>query len=253
MSNNLRAYIFVLCFMTTIVFPGMVFGQPPGEAFGEVVPRDVREMYERGLDYLVASQQDDGGWLGAQSGPGTVGLAVMAFLASGEDPNFGRYQSNVKRALRKLILSQEPNTGIIGSGMYEHGFATLALAEAYGAVDERTLWITGDEESRQRTVGQALELAVRGSLTAQNKNKYGAWRYGPDSTDADTSVSGAILVSLLAARNAGIEVPDESIDRAIAYFKSMTSSGGQVGYSGGFGGFDLPEYGASIADARIPV
>jgi hypothetical protein len=43
---------------------------------------------------------------------------------------------------------------------------------------------------------------------------------------------------LLAARNAGIEVPDDVIDRAISYYVSMTSAGGQVGYSGGFGGFD---------------
>ena len=47
-----------------------------------------------------------------------------------------------------------------------------------------------------------------------------------------------MLVGLLAARNAGIEVPDEAIDRAISYYQSMTSDSGQVGYSGGLGGFD---------------
>jgi len=51
-------------------------------------------------------------------------------------------------------------------------------------------------------------------------------------------VSGAVLVGLLAARNAGIEVPDTSIAKGIDYYKSMTSESGQVGYSGGFGGFD---------------
>jgi hypothetical protein len=45
------------------------------------------------------------------------------------------------------------------------------------------------------------------------------------------------MVGLLAARNAGIEVPDEAIDRGVAYFKSMTSNSGQVAYSG-VGGFD---------------
>ena len=40
-----------------------------------------------------------------------------------------------------------------------------------------------------------------------------------------------VLVGLLAARNAGIEVPDEAIDKAINYFCKMTSSSGQVGYS----------------------
>lgn len=212
--------------------------QIPGEQFGEVVPRDVREMYDRGLGFLVATQQENGGWTGGHSGPGVEGMALMAMLASGEDPNFGKYSGNVKRVLRKLIRDQDRSTGIMGSSMYDHGFATLALAEAYGAVDERTLWPAGGNEQQQRTVGEALELAVRGSITSQKKNPFGAWRYSPDANDADTSVSGAILVSLLAARNAGIEVPDEAIDRAISYFKSMTSSSGQVAYSGGFGGFD---------------
>ena len=45
-------------------------------------------------------------------------------------------------------------------------------------------------------------------------------------------------MGLLAARNAGIEVPDESIDDAIAYFVRMTAPSGQVAYSGGIGGFN---------------
>jgi hypothetical protein len=52
---------------------------------------------------------------------------------------------------------------------------------------------------------------------------------------ADTSVSGAVLMGLLAARNAGIEVPDETIDRAIKYYVTMTGGNGNVGYSGGAG------------------
>jgi hypothetical protein len=145
------------------------------------------------------------------------------------------YSNNVRRALRSLIGNQDPNTGYLGDGMYHHGFGMLALAEAYGAVDDRHLW---QEGTRQRSIGEALELAVRAAVTSQKKNPLGAWRYSPESTDADTSVSGAVLVGLLAARNAGIEVPDESIDKAISYYTKMTSQSGQVAYSGGLGGFD---------------
>jgi hypothetical protein len=161
----------------------------------------------------------------------------MAFLASGEDPNFGLYSNNVRRALRNIISTQDANTGYLGSSMYHHGFGMLALAEAYGAVDDRHLWSEG-RPAGQRSTGAALELAVRTAIYSQKKNSNGAWRYSPDATDADTSVSGAILVGLLAARNAGIEVPDESIDKAISYYTKMTSSSGQVAYSGGLGGFD---------------
>lgn len=204
---------------------------------GEIVPRDVREMYNRGLKFLDSTQTPEGGWQDGQTGPGVDGLCLMAFLASGEDPNFGLYSDNVRKAIRSIIRSQNEGTGYMGSSMYHHGFGMLALAEAYGAVDESTLWQAGDVQNR-RSIGEALELAVRCAVTSQKKNPLGAWRYSPDANDADTSVSGAVLVGLLAARNAGIEVPDESIDAAINYFESMTADNGQVGYSGGFGGFD---------------
>lgn len=216
------------------------------ERYGETVPRDVREMYDRGLQYLVDKQSDDGDWPGSQRGPGVTGLCVMAMLASGEDPNFGIYSGPIRKGLRSLIRTQNSATGYLGPSMYHHGFAMLALAEAYGAVDERNLWPTGGG-ANQRSIGAALELAVRAAITSQKKNSFGGWRYSPDSTDADTSVSGAVLVGLLAARNAGMEAPDKSIDRAIAYYKSMTSDSGQVAYSGGMGGFDNSLARVSIA------
>jgi hypothetical protein len=228
-----------IAFVSTLA---LVFGlaatasaQPPNVRYGEVVPRDVREMYDRGLQFLATSQTEAGNWNGGDVGPGGTGLGLMVFLASGEDPNFGLYANHVRRAVRNIISSQDPATGYLGQSMYHHGFGMLGLAEAYGAVDERNLW---PDRKDQRSIGQSLELAVRAAVTSQKKNTLGAWRYSPASTDADTSVSGSVLVGLLAARNAGIEVPDESIDKAISFYKQMTSKSGQVAYAGGMGGFD---------------
>jgi len=224
------------------VFLGLartVAAQPQSLAIGETVPRDVRELYDRGLQFLASTQSENGDWPqgGGEQGAGTTGLALMVFLASGEDPNFGLYSVHVRRALRYIITKQDPDTGYLGNSMYHHGFGMLALAEAYGAVDDRQLWLEGDPKSH-RTIGLALELAVRAATTAQKKNPISAWRYSPNATDADTSVSGAVLVGLLAARNAGIEVPDEVIDKGISYYVKMTASSGQVAYSGGLGGLD---------------
>jgi hypothetical protein len=218
-----------------LAFAAIAVAQPPNATIGEPVPRDVRELYDKGLQFLVKTQTESGNWTGGPGGPGITGLGLMAFLASGEDPNFGLYSNNVRRAVRSLINGQTGSTGYFGASMYDHGFAMLALAEAYGVVDDRQVWPNG---KGPRTIGEALELAVRAALTSQRKNSLGGWRYSPDSTDADTSVSGAILVGLLAARNAGIEVPDDAIDRAITYYKGMTAASGQVAYSGGLGGFD---------------
>jgi hypothetical protein len=231
-----RAIVFALL---AILLGSACRAQPslPGAKFGDVVPRDVREMYDRGLQFLAAQQNERGEWTGGgyEDGPGTVGLGLLAFLASGEDPNFGQYSNHVRKALRSVITSQDASTGIIGPSMYHHGFAMLALAEAYGAVDENTLW---PDNKGPRTIGQALELAVRAAVTSQKKNTMGGWRYSPDSNDADTSVSGAVLVGLLAARNAGIEIPDQAIDKGVAFYKQMTAPSGQVAYAGGMGGFD---------------
>ena len=231
---------------------GPAVAQLPEAQVGELVPRDVRELYERGLQFLANAQTADGSWggehdqgaamirglegaaradgtwaEGGKQGAGMTGLGLLSLLASGEDPNFGVYSGHVRKALRSLITTQDAKTGYFGLSMYHHGFAMLALAEAYGAVDERNLWPEGNAP---RSVGQALELAVRAAITAQKSNPGNAWRYQPNARDADTSVSGAIMIGLLAARNAGIEVPDDSIDKAILYFRSMASRSGEVSY-----------------------
>jgi hypothetical protein len=217
-------------------------GQGPVVRYGDPVPRDVREMYDAGLRYLIKTQDDSGAWKDGQAGPGVTGMAVMALLASGEDPNHGPYRVPIRKALRSMIVAQNAETGFLGSGqghdsMYQHGFGMLALSEAYGTVDDRTLWSEAAAGNQKgRPIGQALELAVRCAVTSAKNNPNGAWRYSPDAKDADTSVSGAVMMGLLAARNAGIEVPDETISRAIQYFTSMTGPNGQLGYSGGPGG-----------------
>ncbi|GIW99106.1 MAG: squalene--hopene cyclase [Pirellulaceae bacterium] len=223
-------------------------GQPPGELIrGDPVPREVREIYDRGISYLVRSQGPDGNWPDGYAGPGTTGLALMVFLASGEDPNYGKYREPIRLAMRAIIEAQDPVTGYLGDSMYQHGFATLALAEAYGAVDETDgRSERSDDRISRPSIAQALELAVRCAVTSQGKNPHQAWRYSPSARDADTSVSGSVLMGLLAARNAGIAVPDKSIDAAVDYFVSMTGDNGAVGYSGGLGGF-----GQSIARSSI--
>lgn len=234
-------------FLATGSLSKLVLAQPATLPQGDVVPRDVREIYDRGLEHLMKTQSPDGTWTDGYRGPGTTGMALMAFLASGEDPNFGLYSQPIRKAIRSIIRSQSGSTGYMGDSMYQHGFACLGLAEAYGAVDETDLWETGQPVAgKERTIGEALELAVRCSITSQEKNPHSAWRYSPSARDADTSVAGAVLMGLLAARNAGIEVPDKSIDSAIKYFASMTGDSGAVGYSGGLGGF-----GQSIARTSI--
>ncbi|MCB1086400.1 MAG: squalene--hopene cyclase, partial [Verrucomicrobiae bacterium] len=228
-----------LCFCLTA---GTSVAQDPELRFGGRVPPEVESIYDAGLTWLAQSQTNEGGWQDSNNGAGVDGLCVMAFLASGEDPNFGRYAVNIRRGLRAIISSQDGKTGYLPNSMYHHGFAMLALSEAYGAVDDSLLWQAGesgqsDGPGKGRSIAEALDLAIRAASTSQKKNRWGGWRYNPDSTDADTSVTGAVLMGLLAARNAGMDVPDETIQAALEYMRRSTGKDGSVAYSGGFGGF----------------
>ncbi|MCX6850274.1 MAG: squalene--hopene cyclase [Verrucomicrobia bacterium] len=213
---------FLLC---CLLVTTNAFSQDPALRFGGAIPQEVETVYERGLAWLASKQSDTGSWQGGHDGAGIDGICLMAFLASGEDPNFGRYAPNIRRALRAIIRSQDAASGYLPNSMYHHGFAMLSLSEAYGAVDESLLWEGGKPV---RTIGQALELAIRCAGTAQKANRWGGWRYMPNSTDADTSVTGAVLMGLLAARNAGMAVSDEVIDNALNYMKRSTGKDGSV-------------------------
>src|SRR5437764_9440943 len=161
--------------MTRTIIVGLVLlagvaaatAQPPNARIGEAVPRDVRELYDKGLQYLAKTQTEKGDWQGGQQGPGVTGMALMVFLASGEDPNFGVYSNNVRRAVRSIVSGQDARTGYFGNSMYHHGFAMLALAEAYGTVDDRHVW---QGAKKPRSIGAALELAVRAAITSQKNN-----------------------------------------------------------------------------------
>ena len=218
------------------LFPGVLRAQSPALRFGGEIPPDVDRIYERGLAWLAQKQAPDGQWPDGNSGAGQTGICLMAFLASGEDPNYGRYAPNIRRAIRSLILAQDKITGYLPNSMYHHGFGMLAQAEAYGAVDESQLWDSSTPPASQRPIGQVLDLAIRCAVTSSAKNSFGAWRYSPDAADADTSVAAAVLMGLLACRNAGLQVPDDTINKGVEYIRRSTAKNGYVSYSGGFGG-----------------
>lgn len=183
---------------------------------------EVDRVYSNGIQYLARTQLPEGNWADPLYGsePAVVGLAMVAILAHGDDPNLGPYAITIRRAIDFILRNQNKDTGYIGRSMYNHGFATLALAEAYGTVqDER--------------IGKALEKAVKLIVTSQKNNPLGGWRYSPESTDADTTVSGAQMVALFAARNAGIAVPEEAIQRGLGFFQKSQMPDGGFSYTPG--------------------
>lgn len=179
----------------------------------------VDNMYLKGLNYLKDQQLKEGFWRGQYGDePGVVGFALMAFLAHGDDPNSGPYSAAIQKCITYIFNKQNPTTGYIGSTMYTHGFATLALAEAYGVVDNEQ-------------IGPKLRQAINLILLAQNHNPKGGWRYSPEANDADTSIVGCQMMALFAARNAGLEIPEEAFQRAQKFMNSCRQEQGGYGYT----------------------
>lgn len=199
-------------------------GQDLFEQSNDSLVQEIDETYRKGLEFLAENQEETGCWTDNSYGsqPGVVGMAILAFLARGDDPEFGPYRLHVKRAMNFLLKQQNQETGYIGSSMYNHGFATLALAEAYGLTNDLRL-------------GPALEKASKLIVSSQKSNPKGGWRYSPDSQDADSTISGAQLVALFAARNAGIKVPEEAIEKGKAFLLSCQDSNGGFGYTAASG------------------
>ena len=199
-------------------------GQDLFEQSNDSLVQEIDETYRKGLQFLAENQEETGCWTDSSYGsqPGVVGMAILAFLARGDDPEFGPYRLYVKRAMNFLLKQQNQETGYIGSSMYNHGFATLALAEAYGLTNDLRL-------------GPALEKASKLIVSSQKSNPKGGWRYSPDSQDADSTISGAQLVALFAARNAGIKVPEEAIEKGKAFLLSCQDTNGGFGYTAASG------------------
>ena len=197
----------------------------------------------RGLEFLVKRQSEDGHWVsGRYSADSAItGFCTLAFLAAGHQPGRGKYGATMTRAVDWLSDSVRRNglvystEGSAGPPMYDHGFATLALAELYGMTQRADL-------------RPKLESAIR--LMVASQNREGGWRYQPSSTDADISVTAAQVVALRAADNAGIKVPEETVKKAVGYIKGLANKDGgfsyQVNRSGRMGSSGPARTGAAV-------
>ena len=185
-----------------------------------LMKRTTRQAIDRALAYLASRQNEDGSLgVGAyRRNVAVSGLTGMAFLANGSTPGRGRYGQHVSRCVQ-FVLSHAQESGFINAGamnthgpMYGHGFATLLLAEVYGM-------------SPDLQIRKVLSKAVKLIISIQNED--GGWRYQPQRRDADISVTICQVMALRAARNAGLYVPNEVIDRCTDYVKrSQNADGG---------------------------
>lgn len=192
------------------------------EAAREITP-EAEQAIKQGLTFLAAQQHPDGsfGTGGYRGNVALTALAGMAFLSSGSTPGRGPYGEQITQCVDNLLANTQQSGFIVHQAaashgpMYGHGFATLFLAESYGM-------------SPRPEVREKLAKAVQ--LIINTQNREGGWRYLPQRSDADISVTVCEVMALRAARNAGINVPRETIDKSIDYVKRCQNPDGGFMY-----------------------
>ncbi len=207
-------------------------GEDPSEAEAG------RAAIQRALDWLAKeqAQQPDGSLptTGArQEAPLAItALSALAWMASGSTPERGPHGAPLAAAIDYLLgrVELDPDSKVSGyiadgrdklSRMHGHGFATLALAEAY-AMSPRS--------PRGRRIERALKLAI--SRIEASQGAEGGWYYSPErSLEHEGSVTIALVQALRAARNSGLRVNPAVIKQAVEYVRRSQAEDGSFRYA----------------------
>lgn len=202
---------------------------PDGAASKGMINGAAQKAIDLGLSYLARNRNEDGsfGTFQYRGNVAITSLAGLAMMSGGHLPGRGIYGDTVLKALRYVMEQEDKvlpgylhNRNAVQHGpMYSHGFGTLFLAEAHGTVVQPKL---------AKELRELLKRAVQLILVSQNTE--GGWRYRPGDKDADISVTICQIMALRAARNAGIDVPKEKVDRCIDYVKRCQDHGGGFRY-----------------------
>ena len=197
-----------------------------------------RAAVERALAWLAARQEElpHGGFppAGAEKHApvAATSLAALAFMAVGNTPERGPHGARVSAAIEYLLarVDLDPKSPTLGyvsqesdplSRTHGHGFATLALAEAYAMSPRSALG---------RRIERALPLAV--GLIERAQGSEGGWEYKPYRVvEHENSVTITLVQALRAARNAGIRVDAKVIGRALEYVHKSQKEDGSFRYS----------------------
>jgi len=191
----------------------------------------IRRAVRGGIRHLLSLQHANGSIHDRGHDTSMTSLAIMAMASVGILPGD---PSDEALAMRRAIdfvvnpiaparVARQDAQGYFGrsdgSRMYGHGITSLMLTEMAGM---------GADDAQDIRIRDAMEPAIRLILAAQAVKKssinQGGWRYTPESTDSDLSVSVWQLMALRSAKNEGMAIPSEAIDQAVRYLEMSFTS-----------------------------
>jgi hypothetical protein len=234
-----------------------------------VKPKDLSASAKKGLEYLVKSQQDDGGWNqgggwrtgggGRVDGPkvedpsdiGNTCFALLALLRAGNTATEGEYKENVKKGLAFIILKVEKadkdslyvtdvkNTQLQSKiGPYVDTFlVNLVLAEFRGK--------SGDQEKK-------LIAALEKTMTKIVRHQTADGGFAGNGGWASTLSMGICNKSIARAKERGAVVDEVVLKRAQAQATAATTGAAPAAVPGASGKLaaDAPKAGRA-GDAGV--
>ena len=204
------------------------------ETGGEPVEK-IEDAVERGLEWLQATQNDNGSWGRGSYVPAYTGFGLLCYLGRCETPMSPKYGGNVLRAMTYLIDLGMQNEGRLTNNdsnrqwPYEHAIATYALAEAYTFCKQLEIPVPNLEEV----------VTKAGQFIIDHQNDNGGWAYSYQRSGGhvDTSVTAWQMQALKAMEYTGISFDGlvRSARQGTDYIEGLQSSSGGFRYRPGRG------------------
>lgn len=200
--------------------------------------RAAREAINRALKRLAVWQREETDGSMPPAGArefapiASTALTALAWMAAGSTPGRGPYGAELSRALDYLIdhtdLDAKSETyGYVSdqrdalSRTHGHGFATLAMAQAFAL---------SPESARGRRLKAALHAAV--ACIENSQGSEGGWEYAPKRlVNHEGSVTICLVQALRAAKDAGLAVNTKVVARALDYVRRSQKEDGSFRYA----------------------
>lgn len=184
-------------------FPGFEGTSDPGVTADAVVALAAARAAGVDTDSSIGdalAHLETGGITYAETGPGQRAKLILAVVAAGTDP-----ASFAGQDLVEPLLAAAPETGVHGSGLYDHALVTLAAA-AVGS-------------------DQAGALA---EVFASYQTPEGSWAFDTTTTAGagDTNTTALVVQALIAAG----QTDSPAIEPALTYLGTAQESGGGFAY-----------------------
>ena len=148
-------FVVLLLVLSLIATPVMAQNDGAPELTAEA-----SKAIDKGLEFLLTVQKEDGSWDSDGKGGHAVAitsLSLMAFMSKAHFPGFGPYGEQLDRGMKWLLKGAKGRPdGYLGTVMYEHGLATLALSEIWGMARDPE-----DDDAVQKALEKVVDVILR--------------------------------------------------------------------------------------------